>query len=122
MSSNPDFHFVPEDQIAIDKRLENWAAFVRVKNFSWVSPIWKLGKSNGRQWHEPEFRLQCDTLDGMVIERAVGQLPDIHRSSLRWAYVYKHHPAKFCQQHGLSKNALAQIISDGRRMLINRRV
>ncbi len=122
MTQNPDFHYVPEDQKAIDARLENWASYVRVKPPSWVSPIWKLGKSNGRQWHQPEHRPMCDTLDGHVIEKAVYLLPELHRAALRWAYVYKHHPARFCQQHGITKVSLGQVLSDARMMLINRRV
>ncbi len=122
MTTNPDFNYVPEDQKAIDARLDNWSRYVAVKSPSWISPIWKLGKSNGRQWHEPEFRPACDVLDGMVMETAVYKLPELHRAAIRWAYVYKHHPARFCQQHGISKVSLGQVIADGRRMLINRRV
>lgn len=122
MSQNPDFHYVPEDQKAIDARLENWASYVRVKSPSWVSPIWKLGKSNGRQWHQPEFRPACDVLDGMALEKAVFKLPEPHRAAIRWAYVYKRHPAEFCKAQAMSKATLGILINDGRRMLINRRV
>lgn len=122
MTTNPDFHFVAPDQKVIDARLTNWADYVRVKSPSWVSPIWKLGKSNGRQWHQPEYRPACDILDGNAIEIAVRALPELHKAAIRWAYVYKHHPARFCQQHGITKVSLGQVIADGRRMLINRRV
>lgn len=122
MTTNPDFQYIPPEQKAIDERLDNWARYVQVKQPSWISPIWKLGKSNGRQWHEPEYRPMCDTLDGMVMEKAVYHLPSLHRAAIRWAYVYKHHPAKFCHQHGISKQSLGQLIEDGRRMLMNRRV
>lgn len=119
---SPDFHYVDPKHKEIDARLENWASYVRVKFPSWVSPIWKMGKSNGRQWHVPEYRPACDTLDGMEIERAVFKLPELHRAAIRWAYVYKNHPAKFCQEHGITKSSLWQLIHDGRQMLINRRV
>lgn len=122
MSQNPDFHYVPEDQKAIDARLENWASYVRVKSPSWVSPIWKLGRSGGRQWHQPEFRPACDVLDGMVLEKAVFKLPEPHRAAIRWAYVYRRHPAEFCKAQAMSKATLAILINDGRRMLINRKV
>ena len=120
MSQNPDFHFIPEDQKAIDARLENLASWVRVKSPSWVSPIWKLGKSNGRQWHQPEHRPMCDTLDGQVIEEAVRELPELHRLVIRWAYVYKTHPARLCREQRISKASLGRLIEDGRRMLMHR--
>ena len=122
MTKNPDFHFIPDEQKAIDARLENWASWVRVKSPSWVSPIWKLGKSNGRQWAQPEFRPECDTLDGMVMEKAVYMLPHIHRDSLRWFYVYCYGEQKFRREAGLTRDGLVQVLKDARQMLINRRV
>lgn len=122
MTKNPDFHYVPNDQRAIDARLENWSRYVAVKLPGWVSPIWKLGKSNGRQWHAPEFRPACDVLDGHAMEKAVFKLPEPHRSAIRWAYVYRRHPAEFCKAQAMSKDTLAILINDGRRMLINRKV
>ena len=119
---SPDFHFVPEDQRAIDLRLVNWADYVRVKFPSWVGPIWKLGRSGGRQWHQPEFRPACDTLDGHEIEKAVAKLPPIHRSTLRWAYVYRGGEIQFRKKVGLTREGLAQVLNDARRMLINRGV
>lgn len=122
MSQNPDFHFIPPDQKAIDARLENWASYVRVKSPSWVSPIWKLGRSGGRQWHQPEHRPMCDTLDGHVIEKAVYLLPELHRSSMRWFYVYRYSEQKFRRESGLTRDGLVQVLRDARQMLINRRV
>lgn len=119
---SPDFHFVPSEHKAIDARLENWSAYVRVKVPSWVSPIWKLGKSNGRQWHQPEYRPACDMLDGNAIEIAVRKLPELHRETLRWAYVFRGGEIPFRKRHGLTRDALALLLKDGRQMLINRRV
>lgn len=113
---------MPEEQKAIDARLENWASYVRVKSPSWVSPIWKLGKSNGRQWHQPEHRPMCDTLDGHVIEKAVYALPALHCSALRWFYVYRYGEQKFRRETGLTRDGLVQVLKDARQMLINRRV
>lgn len=119
---HPDFHYVPSEHKAIDARLCNWADYVRVKFPSWVSPIWKLGKSNGRQWHAPEFRAACDVLDGNRLEIAVRALPEIHRDVIRWAYVHRYAEQRFRKQHGLTRDGLAQLLKDGRQMLINRRV
>lgn len=122
MTTNPDFHYVAPEQKAIDARLDNWSRYVQVKPQAWVSPIWMLGKSNGRQWEEPQYRPACDTLDGSDMEIAVRALPELHREAVRWCYVYKCHPAEFCRVMGIRKTALMQYINDGRRMLINRRV
>lgn len=117
---SPDFHFVSPEHKAIDARLENWASYVRVKVPSWVSPIWKLGKSNGRQWHQPEYRPACDTLDGHVIEKAVFALPVLHRDVIRWAYVHRYSEQQARRQFGLTKDGLFQALHDGRSMLKNR--
>lgn len=119
---SPDFHYVAPEHKAIDARLENWASYVRVKFPSWVSPIWKMGKSNGRQWHVPEYRPACDTLDGHVIEKAVADLPKKHCAAVRWAYVFRDHPRRVSQQLGVTREELQRLIHDGRQMLINRRV
>ena len=122
MTTNPDFHYVSPEQKAIDARLDNWARYVAVKPQAWVGPIWKLGKSNGRQWHEPEYRPACDTLDGHELEKAVRALPDLHRSSLRWFYVWRYGEQKFRREAGLTRDGLVQVLKDARQMLINRRV
>ena len=122
MTTNPDFQYVPPEQKAMDERLDNWARYVQVKQPSWVSPIWKLGKSNGRQWEEPQFRPMCDTLDGHEIEKAVRDLPPIHMKAMRWFYVYRYSEREFRKQNGLTRDGLVQVLKDARQMLINRRV
>jgi hypothetical protein len=122
MTKNPDFQYVPPEQKAMDERLDNWSRYVAVKLPSWVSPIWKLGKSNGRQWHEPEYRPACDTLDGHEIEKAVRDLPTVHMKAIRWFYVYRYSEQKFRREAGLTRDGLVQVVNDARRMLINRRV
>lgn len=118
----PDFHYVSPEHKAIDARLENWAAYVRVKFPSWVSPIWKLGKSNGRQWHTPEYRAACDMLDGNTIEIAVRKLPDLHRDVIRWAYVHRYSEQRMRKERGLTRDGLYQVLHDARTMLVNRQV
>lgn len=117
---SPDFHYVDPKHQAIDARLENWASYVRVKFPSWVSPIWKMGKSNGRQWHVPEYRPACDTLDGHKIEKAVSALPPLHRDVIRWAYVHRYSEQRMRKERGLTKEGLYQVLQDARYMLMNR--
>lgn len=118
----PDFHHVPQEHQAIDDRLTNWSRYVQVKYPSWVGPIWKLGKSNGRQWEAPQFRPACDLLDGQKIEEAVRELPELHKATLRWAYVYRGGEIQFRRKHHLTREGLAQLLNDGRRMLMNRHI
>ena len=122
MTTNLDFHFIPEGHRVIDARLVNWDRWVQVRPQAWCSPIWKLGRSGGRQWHEPEFRPACDTLDGMAMEKAVAALPELHKSALRWFYVYRYGEQKFRREAGLTRDGLVQVLKDARQMLINRRV
>lgn len=115
-----DYFRVEPHHAAIHERLENWASWVQVRQPSWISPIWKLGKSNGRQWHQPEHRPNCDILDAQFIEKAVYKLPEKHRAAIRWCYVYRYGELKFRREHGLTPDGLMRLLRDARQMLINR--
>jgi DNA-directed RNA polymerase specialized sigma24 family protein len=115
-----DFHFVEPHQIAIHDRLINWARYVQVKVPHWVAPIWKLGKSNTRQWHAPEPRIEVDILDGHAVEKAVYALPEKHRAAIRWHYVYKSGPVAACRKIGVNAEMLRRLVIEGRAMLVNR--
>ena len=115
-----DFHAVEPEHSEMHKRLENWAAWVKVRGMHWMAPIWKLGKSNGRQWDTPEGRPAVDTLDGMLIEKQVSALPEKQRAAIRWAYVYRHSPAKEARALAVSMEGLQALCRSGRVMLVNR--
>src|SRR5688572_19840232 len=110
---NIDFFLVPETQMAIHLRLENWARYVAVRFPHWVSPMWRQGKSNGRQWHVPEPRPEVNTLDGHAIEKAVAALPWAHRDALRWAYVHRTNPSKPRRALGVTDNGLMELVRSG---------
>jgi hypothetical protein len=116
----PDFFYVEESHLAIHDRLLNWARYVQVRGSHWQAPIWKLGRSNGRQWHQPEIKDHINTLDGHVIEKAVGLLPDSHKQAIRWCYVWKSGPARIKRILGVSDDGLMRLVRDGRAMLKNR--
>jgi hypothetical protein len=117
----PDFFLIAESQQAIHMRLENWARYVAVRHPNWISPMWKQGKSNGRQWHAPEVKAEVDTLDGHALEKAVSGLPWAHRDSLRWFYVHKTNPHWPRKALGVTDGGLQDLVKAGRQMLINRR-
>ena len=116
---NIDFHTVQPEHEAIHGRLKNWSRWVTVRGMHWIGPIWKLGKSNGRQWDEPVLRAEVDTLDAVEIEKAVSRLPEKHRSAVRWAYVFKDSPARNCREMGVSMEGLDALVRSGRTMLKN---
>ena len=116
-----DFHYVEPHQLAMHDRLLNWARYVRVRQIVWKqASIWRMGKSNTRQWHSPEPREETDTLDGHAIEKAVSALPDKHRDAIRWHYIWRTTPAHARQALGVTSDTLCRLVIDGRSMLINR--
>ena len=114
-----DFHAVDPAHDAIHARLENWSRWVTVRGMHWMGPIWKLGKSNGRQWDTPEHRPPVDTLDAVLIEKAVSTLPHKHRSAVRWAYVFKYSPSKATRELAVSMDGLGDLVRNGRTILKN---
>ena len=117
-----DFHYVEARHHAIDQRLREWARYVAVRQPSWVHPMWRKGRSNGRQWEAPVIRDEINILRAHETEKAVSALPDMHRSAIRWCYVYRTSPAKVIRDLGTTYEKLDQLVRDGRTMLINRGV
>ena len=118
---NIDFFLIQESHQPIHARLENWQRYVQVRKPHWTSPMWRQGKSNGRQWHTPEVKPEVDTLDGHAIEKAVSSLPWAHRDALRWYYVHRTNPSRPRRALGVTDGGLMELVRAGRQMLINRR-
>ena len=118
MKVSIDFDYVPSNQAEIDKRLVNWERWVKVRPHGWhTAPMFRQAQSNSRQWHPPEIKDPVDSLDAVVIEKAVSALPDKHRIALRWFYVFKGSPVKLARSLGLTLDALFDLIIDARSML-----
>ena len=115
-----DFHHVADEQLEIHARLKNWESWVKPRSLPWVSPMFRQARSNSRQWHQPEIRATCDILGAMRMERAIYHLPEMHRTAIRWYYVYPVSPIRVCKTLGVSMESLALLVRDGRRMLMNR--
>lgn len=116
----PDFFTVEPHQLAIHERLLNWAQWVTPRLSSKQAGIWRLGRSNARQWHEPELRPPVNELDAAALEISVCGLPEVHRFAIRWCYVWKTGPSKARRAIGVTDDGLRQAIRDGRQMLLNR--
>ena len=116
-----DYSHVPERHTAIHARLENWARWVRVRPHGWqVAPMFRLYQSKSRQWEAPVIQNPVDTLDAVVVEKAVSALPEKHRAAIRWSYVHAGNPVAMARRLGVSKQGLADLVDAGRTMLKNR--
>ena len=116
---NIDFHAVQPEHAVMHERLNNWSRWVTERGMHWMSPIWKMGKSNGRQWDRPTLLAALNILDAVAVEKAVSKLPDKHRTAVRWAYVFKDSPAMRCRELGVSMEGLDGLVRSGRTMLKN---
>jgi len=116
-----DFHVIPEKQQAIHARLENWRRWVIVRPHGWqVAPMFRMYQSKARQWHAHVIQTPVDTLDAVLLEKAVSALPAKHRDAIRWSYVHCGNPAAMARALCVSKQGLADLVEAGRTMLANR--
>lgn len=116
-----DFFEVAAAHQEIHEALNNWSRWVRVRPHGWqVSPMFRLYRSNWRQWHTPEIRPTVDVPGAVAMEKAVSLLPDKNRTAIRWCYVACTHPARMARELGVNKEGLMDLIAAGRTMLRNR--
>lgn len=122
MKRDCDFAFVHARHDTINRRLEHWAIWVRVRPQAWkAQPMFRQYRSHAWQWHVPEIKIDINTLEAHEIEKAVSFLPDKHRTALRWCYVFCQIPAGLMQRNlAVSQEGLAKLVTDGRDMLKNR--
>ena len=116
-----DYNHVPERHTAIHARLENWRRWVIVRPNGWqVAPMFRLYQSKSRQWEAPVIQNPVDTLDAVLMEKAVSALPEKHRAAIRWSYVHAGNPVAMARALAVSKQGLADLVDAGRTMLQNR--
>jgi hypothetical protein len=116
-----DFNHVQDRHQAIHARLENWRRWVTVRHHGWATaPMFRMYQSKARQWHAPVIQTPVDTLDAVLVEKAVAALPEKHRAAVRWWYVYRRDPVAMARSLGVSKQGLADLVEAGRTMLNNR--
>ncbi len=116
-----DFNHVATEHEAIHARLENWRRWVIVRPHGWqTAPMFRMYQSKARQWEAPVIQNPVDTLDAVLLEKAVYALPEKHREAVRWWYVYRRDPVAMARSLGVSKQGLADLVDAGRTMLQNR--
>lgn len=116
-----DYNYVQAHHEAIDARLRNWSRWVIVRPHGWQThPMWRNSRTS-RQWDvSPHVGVSTDTLDAVLIEKAVAALPEKHRAAVRWSYVHAGNPVAMARTLAVSKQGLADLVDAGRTMLQNR--
>ena len=116
-----DYNYVPERHQVIHERLENWRRWVIVRPHGWqTAPMFRMYQSKARQWEAPVIQNPVDTLDAVLMEKAVSALPEKHRAAIRWSYVHAGNPVAMARALAVSKQGLADLVDAGRTMLQNR--
>ena len=116
-----DYNHVKPEHEAVHERLTNWARWVRVRPQGWqTAPMFRMYQSRARQWEAPVIQNPVDTLDAVVVEKAVSALPEKHRDAIRWWYVHAGNPVAMARALAVSKQGLADLVDAGRTMLQNR--
>lgn len=131
-----DYFLVPDGQLAIHAKLEQWARWVRVRPVGWqVAPMFRQYRSHAWQWHTREVQAPVNVPEALEMEKAVAGLPEKNREAIRWAYYWATIPPIVARESGkdfgplaiarrlaVSKQGLLDLIARGRIMLINRGV
>ena len=116
-----DFNHIHPDHHAIHDRLENMGPWSRKKvkqGGITMSPIWKLGKSNGRQWHTPEYTKSPDAKDAMIVQAGIKELPLTHRLAIGWYYCTRDlEPKRQAVKLRISESELCDVIHSARQRL-----
>lgn len=115
-----DFGYVEPAHAEIDARLGNWARWARNRAGSSASPMFRLYRAP-QHWRHAVTTEAVDGIDAARVQAAVTRLPELHRLALSWAYIKRSNPAAMARQLGQTLQGLADLVRDGRQMLINRR-
>lgn len=118
-----DYQYIAPEHATIHERLQNWRRWVSVKGLAWTAhPMWRhLKEKEALESHERgEYSIPPNSLDAHDMEKLVALLPEKHRFAIRWWYVYSGNPLKAAKQAAVSKERLAELVKEGRTMLINR--
>jgi hypothetical protein len=112
-----DFIKLDDDEINIDKRLRNWAIWVRPKRgFGAVHPMFRWYRPT-EHWEGIGNKSNCDLPDAEAVERVMRELPTIERLAIKWYYIEFSSPTKICKNLGISLTDLRVIVRKARKNL-----
>lgn len=115
-----DFSHVPSHQDAIHDRLINWARWCQSgAGRGKVLPMFQGYRDN--YWEIPAAKASpINVPDAVMVQKTMAHVPEKHRLSVQWCYVYRNSPMRVCQALGVSRDGLMRLINDGRDMVKNR--
>lgn len=115
-----DFIKLDEDEKAIDKRLRNWAQWVRPsRGFGAVHPMFRWYRPT-EHWQGLGDKTACDINDAQAIERVMRDLSNPERISLKWYYIEFSSPTKLCKVLSVSLDDLRLIVKSARKSVQSR--
>ncbi|MBT2322538.1 hypothetical protein J7E62_09290 [Variovorax paradoxus] len=118
-----DFHAVAWDHNDIDGRLRNWGAWCKGTPANSSSPMFRLAAPPPRVRSDRNASTSTiDRADAIRIAQGVTALPEKHAAALNWCYVRPVNPRRACMSIGTTMEGLADLLYEGRQMLINRKV
>ncbi len=120
-----DFSSVLPSHWAMHDRLENWAREMRGgdKQSGKASPMFELCKSGyARREYGATTDVPVDRSDAILVAKGVGNLPEKNRKAIQWLYLHPGNPMGNARSLAVSLQGLADLVKDGRQMLINRGV
>lgn len=117
-----DFFTVRAGHEAIHERLTNWARWSRGgRGGSSTLPMFRFYRPDG--YHELTGGIPVDSLDATRIQKLMVVLPEKPRHAVQWSYCFPFiHVQKVCRVLAVSRDALGELVHDGRSMLRNRSV
>jgi len=115
-----DFFTIRSGHEAIHERLRNWALWARGgRGGSSTLPMFRFYRPDG--YHELAVGIPIDSLDATSLQKLMVVLPEKNRWAVQWAYAYPFvHVQKVCRVLAVSRDALCELVHDGRTMLRNR--
>ncbi len=115
-----DFFYVASHQQDMHERLENWARSCFSSGGSSCLPMFRLYRPDNYERGAPNIPVDAD--DAIKVGKGVANLPENHRMAIHWNYLQGGSPTKARQRIGCTLEGLMLYISDGRQILINRKV
>lgn len=110
-----DFVKLDDDEKIIDKRLRNWAIWVRPsRGIGSVHPMFRWYRPT-EHWEGLGDKTSCDIQDAQAIERVMRELSNPERLSLKWYYLEFSSPTKLCKILNLSLDDLRLIVKKARK-------
>ena len=116
-----DFSLVKPEHREIDARLANWAKWSYSRHGGQSSPTFRLYRSTDARRIDSDAKGPAvDAIDAQRVQKAVSALPTKHRQAISWAYIKPTNPRKAATGLGVTLQGLADLVTDGRQMLVNR--